>query len=220
MTRRDDSVVCRQDDRRHLPRASLEGRTTATEVTTAPNNRAASIPVTLTIHDVQDNHPLRVQSDPRGPDVRTPQIFSSIERYSQGLTDWFLQTYFYTKRKLTASERTVFFDLREPVSFANPVPPVTTEYLQAHLTAKCSHVNVDMLTMTVGSTVACPGAFRFLAADGRWYRLAFNPEYYAQVDRLSVACLTADATGCASWSIAPTGLTRTGTDPNPKNRAN
>ena len=78
-------------------------------------------------------------------------------------------------------------------------------------------VGVDMTSMAVGMTVACPGVFRFQAPNGLWYRLGFQPENYPEVNRMNVTCLSADSGGCKQWTVTPEGTTTTGSDPNPKN---
>jgi hypothetical protein len=175
------------------------------------------------------SHPLSVQSDNKGPYVtktvnRAVQVSSVINRNANG-TDWSLTTYYTAKGGYVASDRSVFFDLREQVgwgSFATPdmdaASPGTTEYgrVSSFLQTRCSMNNIDMLTIPVGSTAICPGALRFLAPSGQWYRLAFQPANYPDVEPFKVTCDVADATGCKTWTITPSGTTLTGEDTNPK----
>jgi hypothetical protein len=167
--------------------------------------------VTTTIADSQNGNPFRVESDLKGSYVNTKLIQSLIQG-SPG--DWILTTY---GPNSAPSNRTVFFDLTEPVSSSNPVPPFETAYVQSHLIAKCHLVNVGFLQIPAGTTVQCPGSFRFQAPNGLWYRLGFQPNNYPGVNPMNVTCNTADAGGCKLWTITPSGTTLTGTDPNPKN---
>jgi hypothetical protein len=166
--------------------------------------------VTTTIADSQNGSPFRVESDLKGSYVNTKLIQSLI----QSSTDWTLTTY---GPNFSPSNRTVFFDLTEPVSSGNPVPPFENAYVQSHLIAKCHLVNVEFLQIPVGTTVQCPGGFRFQAPNGFSYRLSFEPNNYPGVNPMNVTCNTADSGGCNLWTIAPSGTTLTGTDPNPKN---
>jgi hypothetical protein len=193
--------------------ASLTATVLLVSVVTAA--KPVSVPVTVTIADVQENYPLLVHSDVQGPYVATKQITSVIEQFIGGGTDWILTTYSYPK--LTPTNRTVFFSLEEPAASDNPAsPPMGTGYRPAHLTAKCRLSNVNMLSMPVGASARCPGSFRFQGADSLWYRFSFQPANYPHVDDLRVTCAAADARGCISWQIAPSNERRTGTDPNPK----
>jgi len=172
------------------------------------------VAVATTLADNLNGYGLRVRSDGAGSYANTKQIQSLI----QGTTgDWTLTTYTTTPRGFVGSNRTVFFDLTEPVAPGNPPPPFQTASVQAHLIAKCHLVGVGMTSMAAGTTVACPGVFRFQAPNGLWYRLGFQPENYPEVNRMNVTCLSADSGGCEQWTVTPEGTTTTGSDPNPKN---
>ncbi len=179
--------------------------------------KSATVNVTTTIADSQDGVGLLVGSDTQGAYVTTvvkkqEAMSSAIRSYSDG-TDWWLTTF---GARQTPGGRSVFFSLTEPASPANPIPPFTTGYAQAHLIAKCRLVGVDMFRLTPGTAVDCPGAFRFQAEDGSWYRFSFQPENFPQVNRLRVTCLSSDSGGCKVWTIRPASTLVTGTDPNPK----
>jgi hypothetical protein len=180
--------------------------------TPANAGRPTSTAVRTTIADALNSYPLRIASDSKGTYAPGKVLSSTIDT----LGDWSLTTYATAATKITASDRTVFFDLTEPASPDNPIPPITAAYLQAHLIAKCHLVDVHFLNIPAGMTVQCPGTFRFLAPNGNWYRFSFQPENFPEVDRLSVTCEAADSGGCKLWTIASSGTTRTGTDPNPK----
>lgn len=187
--------------------------------------------VTTTIADVGGSHALSVQSDRKGAYVtktvnRVTQVRSAIDMFLDG-SDWSLTTYSYAaKGGYTASDRAVFFDLRErlvPGGFDTPQMgtdgrglPVEYGQVTSHLIVKCSNAGLDMLKIPVGGTAVCPGSLRFRAPSGQWYRFSFQPENYAGVDPFSVTCSAADATGCKVWSITPSGTTLTGSDPNAK----
>ena len=186
-------------------------------VVAAPASKPTHTPVTVTIADTQNGYPLRVGSDTQGAYVEIRRTTTSaIERYSTG-TDWMLNTY-YIGAQQTPSNRSVFFDLREPASLTNPAPPFATGYAQAHLIAKCRLINVDLFALALGAHADCPGSFRFQAAGtGLWYRLSFNPSNFPEVNRLRVRCTASDDGGCKMWTIAPSGASLTGSDPNVKN---
>jgi hypothetical protein len=167
--------------------------------------------VTTTIADAIGGYPTRLGSDLQGSYVNSTQV-TSIVQAATG--DWELTTYYGAK--FTPSSRSVFFDLSEPVSSSNPPPPMTAGYVQSHLIAKCHLVNVGFLQIPAGTTVQCPGAFRFEAPNGLWYRLSLQPDNFPEVTRMNVTCLTADRTGCRTWNIGPASTIVTGTDPNPK----
>jgi len=172
----------------------------------------ADIPVTVTIADTQNLYPMHVQSDVQGAYVNTKQVQSLI---LNGGGEWALTTYY--GRNFTPSNRTMFFDLTEPVSFSNPPAPIGTAYVQSHLIAKCALVNVDLMKIKTGAPAQCPGSFRFQAPSGLWYRFSFQPANFPEVNYMKVACIESDATGCKTWTISPSGSRLTGTDPNPKN---
>jgi hypothetical protein len=177
-------------------------------------------PVTVTIADMQNGYPLRVGSDMHGAYVEIDRkITSAIERYATG-TDWMLTTYSGTR--LIPSNRTVFFDLREPfLPPSSGIPaPFSTAYTQAHLIAQCRLAadprDRDLFALQSGESADCPGAFRFQAPTGAWYRFAFSPQNFP-VDPLRVTCQSTDASGCKVWTVTPSATRVTGSDPNPKN---
>jgi hypothetical protein len=189
----------------------------------------SAIQVTTTIADFGASYPLRIQSDRQGAYVtkivkNVTQVESVLWSTSAG-TDFTLTTYYSSKGSYAASNRSVFFDLTEEAvsrGFVTPAigtdssgMPVPYGQATAHLITKCSMVNVDMLSMPQGSVALCPGTFRFQAPNGQWYRLAFQPENVAQVDRMNVTCTRYDR-GCRTWTVTPGTTTVTGTDPNPK----
>lgn len=186
--------------------------------------------VATTIADAGGIHALSVQSDRQGAYLtktvnRVTQVRSAIDMFQTG-SDWSLTTYYSAKGGPAASDRTVFFDLREQFASGGFVTPqmgtdgggLPVEYGQvtSHLIVKCSNAGLDMLKIPVGTTALCPGSLRFRAPSGQWYRFSFQPENYAGVDPFNVTCSAADTTGCKVWSITPSGATHTGDDPNPK----
>ena len=182
--------------------------------------KSSKVLVTTTIADSQNGSSLRVASDTQGAYVTTfnrkqEAVSSSINRYQDG-TDWMLTTDYSVNQ--TPSNRTVFFDLSEPATPGNPVPPITMGNGQAHLIAKCHLVSVDMYTLSPGASADCPGSFRFQVPDGSWYRLSFQPDNFPNVNRLRVTCISADSAGCKVWTITPASSVVTGTDSNVKSR--
>lgn len=197
----------------------------------AAPSRTSNIPVTTTLADLgTTGAPLRVQSDGRG--AYTTVTVNRVKRVDSLLivnptgTDWSLTTYYNSKGALVASDRTVFFDLRELAAAGGFVTPIlgtdaygaAAEYgrATAHLTAKCSVVNVDMTKMALDATAQCPGSLRFRAPDGVWYRFSFQPDNYPNSERFLVTCTQVDGTGCKVWTLAPVSTRTTGGDPNPK----
>jgi hypothetical protein len=177
-----------------------------------------SVPVHVSIADVQAEYALLVQSDGMGEYEHDQEVQSTIEQYKTGYTDWLFTTYVLGARgKVTPSNRNVLFDLSEPASLDNLPSAIGAEYLQAHLKVGCTEVNVNMLRIAAGATIQCPGSFRFLARDGRWFRLAMNSNSFSDVDPLNVTCTSGDSSGCRTWNLAPSSTFRTGEDPNPKN---
>ena len=188
------------------------------------------IRVTMTIADIAGEHPLRVGSDFQGAYVtkivnKVKQVESVLMATPNGY-DFMLTTYYTAKGNYVASNRTVFVDLREQVRQGTIATPslgtdggqlVPYGQVTSHVAVKCSRVNVDVTRMAEGATVECPGSLRFRAPNNSWYRLSFQPDNYATVDRLNVTCTSADATGCRVWTITPAGAALTGLDPNPKN---
>ena len=192
-----------------------------------------NIPVTVTIADIgPGDNAFWVQSDRKGAYVtktvnKIKQVDSLLIVNPTG-TDWSLTTYYVSKGSYAASDRKVFFDLREQAAagaFVTPIMgtdtsglPVPVQYgsVTPHLTAKCSVVNVDMVRMTLGGTALCPGSLRFRAPDGLWYRFSFQPENFPQVDRFLVTCQQVDGSGCRVWTVAPGNSRVTGTDSNTK----
>jgi hypothetical protein len=192
--------------------------------------KTSDIPLTISIADVgATGSPFLVRSDQKGSYVtktvnKTRQVEAVLLTNSRG-HDWALTTYYASKGGYAASDRRVFFDLREQVAygaFATPLVgyeaavPVEYGLATAHLIGKCSMVNVDMVKMTAGAAASCPGTFRFKALDGQWYRLSFQPENFPHVDRMKVSCERADATGCREWLVVPGNAIFTADDPNPK----
>jgi len=166
-------------------------------------------PVVTTIADIQSGFPYRVESDHSGAYKNTQQIQSVV----QAIGDWTLTTYSAGSRP---SNRTVFFDLREPAS-AGITPPFPTAYVQSHLIAKCHLVNINMMSMRAGTFAQCPGSFRFLAPNGLWYRFSFQPDNFPEVNYMTITCNAEDTAGCKLWNVYPSGTYVTGTDPNHKN---
>lgn len=184
--------------------------------------------VTVIANEGGSGHALSIQSDGKGAYVtktvnRAVQVSSVISQNSSG-SDWTLTTYYTAKGGYVASDRSVFFDLREQVSTGSFVTPDmdasvagaqefgrVTSFLQT----RCSMNGINMLTIPVDATAVCPGALRFLGPDGQWYRLAFQPANYPDVEPFHVTCDAADATGCKTWTITPSGTTLT-SDDNPK----
>jgi hypothetical protein len=180
------------------------------------------IKVTTTIADMAGEQPLRIGSDLQGAYVtkvvsKVMQVESILQATPNGY-DFMLSTYYTSKGSILASNRTVFVDLRDQVrvgTIATPAlgyvdgAPVLYGRVTAQFSAKCSRVNVDVTKMAEGATIECPGALRFRAPNNSWYRLSFQPDNYAAVDRINVTCTTADATGCRVWMLTPagTGLT-------------
>jgi hypothetical protein len=186
----------------------------ATSAGTIAGGAARTVTVSSVIADAQNGYPLRIGSDDLGAYVNTRTVESVLEPQNSG-TDWLMSTYGSVYRG--GSNRTVVIDLSEPASFSNPPPPFTLAAVQTFLAAKCGSVQaIDMLKIPAGSTVQCGGAFHFVAPNGNWYKLSARPDNYPDVTDMNVTCLTADSSGCRTWSIRPDSLLTTGGDPNVK----
>jgi hypothetical protein len=191
----------------------------------ALGQKSSTIEVATTIADLGAGSPYRVQSDGQGLYVTTvvnkkTQVKNILIVKAAG-TDWSLTTYVYERGTYAATDRTVFFDLSEPAREGTfPPPPMGVGYRPAHLTAKCSDVGVDMTKMVQDATVECPGAMRFWAEDGLWYRFSFAPDNFDGVDRFAVTCMSATlargVSSCTRWALRPGTTRTTGTDPNTK----
>jgi hypothetical protein len=210
------SAGCRSHSGEITPTApsAVSSNTPLTPVSStllAAAKASGDTPVTTTIADSLNAFPLRVESDHLGPYTNTSPTQSLI----QGIGDWEMTTY-TVKNTVVPGNRAVFFDLTEPVAAGNPAPPIQTATVQAHLIAKCHVVGINVLNIAQGTTVSCPGDFRFDLSNGTAYRLSYAPNNFPEVNYMDITCLAADSTGCRQWTIATDGKTLTGSDPNPK----
>jgi hypothetical protein len=171
-------------------------------------------PTTVTFSDSENGYPLLVQSDGNGAYVQTREITNYLVQSSTGESTW--QLTLYSGPRFTPSNRTLFFSLTEPVSSSNPPPPFVQANATAHVIAKCWEINVNLLALPVAGVTECPGTMRFQAPNGKWYRLAFQPNNYPEVDQIKLQCLSFDSLGCKSWQATPGGTALTGSDPNYK----
>jgi hypothetical protein len=172
----------------------------------------ADVKVTVDIADfvvdsLGNNVDLRIGSDRLGSYPGTDaNVTSQITPNSLG-SFWSLTTYYSSKGALKASTRRVWFDLTEPAAPGQPAPPLSTGYSQASLIANCYQDGVDLLTMGQGSVAQCRGLFRFQAPDGKWYRLAFQPQNYPETDKMQVTCTLSSGSGattaCSRWTVSP-----------------
>ena len=167
------------------------------------------IAATTTLADSLNGFQLRVRSDGGGAYTNTSPTQSIVD-FGQG-NNWMMTTYTLGRRGTTAGPRTVYFDLSEPVSAGNPPPPIQPGPQQAHLVTKC-----DMLAIALNTTAPCTGDFRFDPTSTTAYRLSFAPNNYPEVNPFNVTCRAADSLGCSQWTLATSGTTSTGADPNPK----
>jgi hypothetical protein len=184
----------------------------------------ADVPVVATFTDAANGTSLQVGSDLGGAYITgSPAGVSSVIQSLKTGSDWMLYTYATSRRGFTPSGRGVRFDLSDQNTFVSgfPTPIGANTVWPAHPKVHCSGIGVDMLAMAQGSVVTCPGSLRLWQTQtGRWYRLAFNPETYPEVDPVKVRCIagmTSPATGCKTWTVTTAGTTLRGTDPNPKN---
>lgn len=176
----------------------------------AAGKPSGDVKVTVDIADfvvdsLGNNVALRVASDRVGLYPGDPNVTSQITPNSLG-SFWSLTTYYNSKNTLKASTRRVWFDLTEPVPGQNPtppVPPVSVGYLQASLIANCYKDGVDLLTMGQDAVAYCRGLFRFQAPNGKWYRLAFQPQNYIETDKMQVSCTASSGGACSRWTISP-----------------
>lgn len=218
---------------RPVPALALAALIVCTGTVGAQGKLPPDIPVTTTIADVANGWYLHVRSDRQGAYVRkmvnkVKQVESALVATPHGY-DFMLTTYYSSKGSLVDSSRTVFFDLSEQTaagSFNTPAlgtgaagEPLPYGLATAHIAVKCSQSGINMVKLAEGQSAVCTGSFRFRARDNNWYRLAFNPENVPGVDPINVTCEIADNSGCKVWTLAPTGWTLTGDNPNVSNRS-
>ncbi len=172
----------------------------------------ADIPVSMFISFAGNERELRIQDDGMGPYVNNTKVLNIIQTFPAG-NDWNFSSYIIGKT-FKYSDRTVRFDLTEPVTQNFPAP-FAQEFVHTHLIAKCSRDNISMVNMAEGASVLCSGSYRFQALDGQWYRFSLQPENYL-TEKMKVTCTAANSSGCTDWRITPSGTALTGTDPNPK----
>lgn len=141
---------------------------------------------------------------------------------------WMLNTYALTtvkgKLAITRSNRTATFSFTEPADGSAQPPadlrggPVTA---QVHMFSTCA---ATLATMSPGGHQDCAGAFRLEPInDGdTGYRLAFQPENYAEVTRMRITCTGGAAGNCTAWTISPGadagGVTYSGLDGLPRSK--
>ena len=185
---------------------------------TATGGAPADVPVRTTIADSDASGPLRVRSDGNNPDVYetttvgakttvTSMIYSFQGTSGQ---DFFLTTYYPYKNGFAASSRTVGIDLAGRVFGGGFSPPDlgTTGQVPVQLSVKCRMATpnaVSLVGMTYNQSVECPGALRFWAPDGQWYRFSFQPEKFSNSDRWKVTCSAVGSSGCTKWKVEPSG---------------
>lgn len=181
----------------------------------------STLQVTTTIDDSDSfGRPYLISSDGAPYATSSDGLVSST--VSGG--EWMLNTYTLVMSHgglaIKRSNRTASFEFTEPTgSNAPPADLSGVVQAQVHMFSNCS---ATLATMSAGTFQDCAGAFRLEPVnDGdTGYRLAFQPENYAEVTRMRVTC-TAGATGaCAAWTISPgasaIGATYTGLDGLPR----
>jgi hypothetical protein len=186
---------------------------------------AAKPPSTFQVTTVIDDfdsggHPFLISSDGR------PYVSGESGLVSSTVSggEWMLNTYALgsAKGKLTImrSSRLAWFQFTEPSGTQNPPVdlggPIAA---QIHMFSQC---DAALVTMSPGGSQDCAGAFRLEPVNDNdaGYRLAFQPENYAEVTRMRVTCTAGVAGACTAWTISPgasaTGATYTGTDGLPR----
>lgn len=177
----------------------------------------STLQVTTTIDDSDSfGRPYLISSDGAPYATTSDGLVSST--VSGG--EWMLNTYTLVTSRgalaITRSNRTASFEFTEP-SGGNTPPADLSGVVQAqvHMFSNCS---ATLATMSAGTFQDCAGAFRLEPVnDGdTGYRLAFQPENYAEVTRMRVTCTAGATNVCTDWTISPgasaTGVTYTGID--------
>ena len=138
--------------------------------------------------------------------------------------EWMLNTYTLAVAKgkdvIKRSNRVASFQFSEPAGVNNPPADLNgIVHAQVHMFSNC---DAGLTTMSPGAVQDCAGAFRLepVNDNDQGYRLAFQPENYAEVTRMQVTCTAGSVGACRDWTISPgasaTGATYTGTDGLPR----
>jgi len=123
--------------------------------------------------------------------------------------EWMLNTYALStvkgKLAIKRSNRTATFQFAEPVDSSTQPPadlsggPVTA---QVHMFSNCA---ATLATMSPGEFQDCAGTFRLepINDNNAGYRLAFQPENYAEVTRMRITCTAGSTGNCTAWTVSP-----------------
>lgn len=182
----------------------------------------STIQVTTTIDDSDTlGRPYLISSDGASYQTTSDGLVSST--VSGG--EWMLNTYglgtSHGKLVIKRSNRTASFQFTEPAG--NNAPPDdlsgTAVSAQVHMFSTCAN---SLVGMSPDGFQDCAGAFRLEPVNDNdtGYRLAFQPQNYAEVTQMRVMCTAGASGNCTEWTISPgasaTGATYTGADGLPR----
>ena len=213
-----------------MNRTTLSTATASLAITTL----ALLGPVNTTVHAAKPPATIQVittieDSDPLGRPYLVSGDGAPYVTTSDGLVSstvsggqWMLSTYALGTGKvpIKRSNRTGSFQFSEPVG--TNAPPADLNGIvraQLHMLSKC---DAYLATMSPGTVQDCAGAFRLEPVNDNdiGYRLAFQPENYAEVTRMRVTCTAGSAGYCTNWIVTPgasaAGVTYTGLDGLPR----
>jgi hypothetical protein len=181
----------------------------------------STIQVTTTIDDSDSlGRPYLISSD------GAPYVTTSDGLVSSTVSggEWMLNTYMLATSKgrlvIRRSNRAAFFQFSEPAD--SETPPADLSGMvkaQVHMFSTC---DASLATMSPGTLQDCAGAFRLepINDNDQGYRLAFQPDNYAEVTRMRVTCTAGSVGACSGWTISPgasaTGATYIGVDGLPR----
>jgi hypothetical protein len=161
-------------------------------------------PVTSTIDGLGvDTLPTqRLQSDQAGSYKNSSSLSSILQA---ALGDWELDMINFT----SSPQRKALIDLRDPVPGSGPgggapIAPFAYQLVRARFISKCSQNGIDMRTMQMNIVYPCDMAVAFDDASGVRYRLAENPNNFAETNLVQITCVATDANSkCNQWKIEP-----------------
>jgi hypothetical protein len=170
----------------------------------AKGKPASDTAVTTTIDGLGvDTLPtLRIQSDQAGAYKNSSSLQSILQA---SLGDWVLDMLNYA----SSPQRRVLIDLRDPVPGSGPnggapSAPFTYQMVRTRFISKCSQNGIDMRTMQPNNLYPCDLAVAFDDASGVRYRLAMNPNNFAETNWVQITCVATDANAkCNQWRMEP-----------------
>jgi hypothetical protein len=188
--------------------AALAGAALVTLGSSGATLNAAKPPSTWQVSTTIDetdslNRPYLISGDGAAYVSTSDGLVSSTVQGGQ----WMLNTYALANSRgklvVNRSNRVAFFQFSEPAG-TDPLPADLNGMVEAqvHMFSTCDSA---LATMTPGAAQDCAGAFRLepVSDNDTGYRLAFQPENYAEVTKMRIACTTGSSGNCTAWTISP-----------------